>query len=76
MTGGERAAAAHDWEWGAELERGVSIGTGAKWSGHRIRYRDRGTRRWRSFLLSVDGDAMPTDEMILQAIEEHSRGSR
>jgi hypothetical protein len=72
MNDGESAATAHDWEWSAEVERGVSIGTGAKWSGHRVRYRDRGTRRWRSFLLSVDGDVTPTDAMIVRAIEAHA----
>lgn len=61
-----------DWEWSAEVERGVSIATGKPWRGHRVRYRDRGTRRWRSFLLSTDDDAMPTDEMFLAAIAEHA----
>lgn len=72
MSVGEHAADERRWEWEATIEEGVSIGTGAKWRGHRVRYRDRGTRRWRSFLLSVDGDVMPTDEMIERAIEAHA----
>lgn len=72
MSPREHEDAAPKWEWSAAIESGVSIGTGAKWHGHRVRYRDRGTRRWRSFLLSTDDGSTPTDEMILLAIAEHS----
>lgn len=63
---------AHLWEWHAELDHGFDLATGAKWVGHRVRYREQGTRRWRSFLLSTDGDVAPTETMVLQAIEAHA----
>jgi hypothetical protein len=60
------------WEWTAQLEEGVSLTSGEPWRGHRVRYREQGTRRWSSFLLSVDGDELPTETMVVRAIEAHA----
>ena len=61
------------WEWHAELDSGVSLTTGEPWHGHRVKYRALGTRNWRSFLLSKDGDTNPTDTEVIRAINEHAR---
>ncbi len=63
-----------EYEWTAELEEGVALSTGEPWRGHRVRYRTIGkTRRWATFLLTVDGDEAPTFFMIVAAIREHER---
>lgn len=72
MTGPTPAAGAKLWEWTAELESGVSLGSGEPWRGHRVRYREQGTRRYRSFLLSTSDGSTPDDTMVIRAIETHA----
>jgi hypothetical protein len=60
----------------AVLESGVSLTSGKPWRGHRIRYRKEGERFYRSFLLSVDDDALPTDAMIEAAVLAHYEQAR
>jgi len=64
------------WEWHAELDRIHDLTAGTSTIGHRVRYREQGTRRWSSFLLTTDDGATPTESMVLQAIEaHHAQGS-
>lgn len=67
MTTGARL-----WEWHAELDHGFDLTTGEEWIGHRVRYREQGTRRYRTFLLSTDDGTAPTESMVLQALEKHA----
>jgi len=60
------------WEWHATLDSGVSLTTGEPWRGHRVKYRALGTRRWRSFLLSKDDGANPTESEVIAAINAHA----
>jgi hypothetical protein len=60
------------WEWKAELDTLRDLSTGGTMIGHRVRYREQGARRWRSFLLTTDDGSSPTESMVLQAIEAHA----
>lgn len=63
------------YELTTKREQFLSLASGATYNGWRIRYRREGSRPWRSFLLSVEGDGEPTAAMIEQAVRAHESGS-
>lgn len=64
------------WEWTATLDSGVNLTTGEPWRGHRVKYREAGTRRWSSFLIDTSDGSVPTDTDVIRAIEMHAGVAR
>lgn len=60
-----------DYEWSTSRERLLLPASHANESCVRVRYRRRGTRLYRSFLLLGDFAGEPPREAIARAISEH-----
>ena len=61
-----------EWEWRTETERLLLPSSHAGHECSRVRYRRRGDRVYRSFLLLEPPDDGFTPEAIVAAIEEHA----
>ena len=61
------------YEAHVEPDEGFRLGSGERWRGYRVRYRQQGARRWRTFLL--DGlDRIPSVEELQRYCHAHATG--
>jgi hypothetical protein len=68
----DRSDRGHLWEWWAEVDEVTNLLTGERVVGQRIHYREQGTRRWSTCLLTTSDGSMPTLRMFVQAMDHHS----
>lgn len=60
------------WEWTTEPDRILLPADLANEDVVRVRYREHGTRTFRSFLLLLEDALTASDDLIVRAIEEHA----